>query len=277
MLPEAKSEDLLYIAVFTRPGQHPATEVLVYSYASHQLVGTLKGFKDPQTLCADTAGNVYINDQEANAIVVYAHGASKPKAKLPDSAIPYSCSVDPSDGNLAVANDDNSIFVYQKARGTPKQYDNTRNFWGVSCAYGNSDILFVQDTLTKGNYTYKYFPKYGELVKGRKQLRWLRTRKVFDEIGIQVLWDGAYLVASQSFGLIRYAVVGRAITVHDTIPLDGEPDEFWLVPKYHQVVAVYDPFVEYFNYPEGGRRVSMFTVLDGDTTTGMAVSLASSR
>ena len=59
MLPEAKGEDLLYVAS-SRSDQY---SVSVFSYRSGKLVGQLKGFSDYVSgLCSDSAGDVFRSD-----------------------------------------------------------------------------------------------------------------------------------------------------------------------------------------------------------------------
>lgn len=97
MLPEAKSETLLYVFnVYT---------ITVYSYPKGKLVGTLSDFEKPYGECVDKSGNVYITDSSFARIYEYAHGGTKPIHTLKDPEYqPYGCAVDPTTGDLAVAN-----------------------------------------------------------------------------------------------------------------------------------------------------------------------------
>ncbi len=116
MLPEAKSEDLLYIAnVYT---------ITVYSYPKGKLVGTFKDFYKPYGECVDKNGDVYITDSTFAKIYEYAHGGTKPIHTLKDPGYePYGCAVDPTTGNLAVANYSDAsarqgnLVIYHKAKG----------------------------------------------------------------------------------------------------------------------------------------------------------------
>src|ERR1700678_2232910 len=69
MLPEAKSEDLMYIT--------NAYTVTVYSYPKGKLVGTLRHFLRPLGECVDQTGNVFIANG-AGQVFEYAHGGKKP-------------------------------------------------------------------------------------------------------------------------------------------------------------------------------------------------------
>src|SRR5580700_6686174 len=117
MLPEAKSEDLLYVSnVYT---------ITVYSYPKGKLVGTLNNFEKPYGECVDAKGNVWITDSSFGKIYEYAHGGTKPIHTVKDPEyVPYGCAVDPTTGDLAVANysdasdREGNVAVYHKAKGT---------------------------------------------------------------------------------------------------------------------------------------------------------------
>lgn len=100
MLPEAKSQDLLYVTGTA------AGEVYVYTYPQRQSVGTLSGLERPGGECVDSAGDVFIaaRNSKTGVIYEYAHGAPTPMATLTDRGRPSGCAVDPVTGDLAVAN-----------------------------------------------------------------------------------------------------------------------------------------------------------------------------
>jgi len=115
MLPEAKSEDLLYIA------NHEM--LTVYSYPSAKLVGILRPHLNPVPLteCSDKAGDVFVTDLDD--VYVWVHGRIKPLRTLTFyGASAVACSSDPTTGNLAVTYQMGStayVAVYKKAKGTP--------------------------------------------------------------------------------------------------------------------------------------------------------------
>ena len=120
MDPAAKSESLLYV---TDSGTNT---VLVYSYPTLKLVGTLTGFNNPQGDCIDHANNVWIDNTQTSQLFEYAHGGTTPIATLDDPGqYPVGCSFDPTTGNLAVSNfystngPPGSISIYKKGAGTP--------------------------------------------------------------------------------------------------------------------------------------------------------------
>jgi|HubBroStandDraft_4_1064222.scaffolds.fasta_scaffold00034_6 hypothetical protein len=139
MLPGSSSGDLLYVGNVYNSSGFP--NVYVFSYPSDKLVGTLSGFQNPQGLCADKSGNVFITDVTASAIVEYAHGGTSPIQTLSDADQPMSCAVDAKTSKLAVGNSDNTVYVYAKEKGTPKTY--TIPFRADFATYDNAGNLFI--------------------------------------------------------------------------------------------------------------------------------------
>ena len=103
MLPGAqKQQSLLYIS------NQGNGSVTVYTYLNGGglvLVGTLTGFSKPTGMCTDSAGDVWIPDYGTGALYEYAHGGTTPIDVIKQhTGLPYDCAVDPTTGNLAVAN-----------------------------------------------------------------------------------------------------------------------------------------------------------------------------
>ena len=53
-------------------------DTYVYDYPSGKLVGKLTGFHDPQGMCVDPKGDVYITNPQYGLLFEYAHGGVKP-------------------------------------------------------------------------------------------------------------------------------------------------------------------------------------------------------
>ena len=81
MLPEAKSDDLLYLSDRGN-NSRLGSDVLVYSYPKAKLVGTLIGFASPAGMCTDGNGNVWISNFDGGTIVEYVHGGTEPISTL---------------------------------------------------------------------------------------------------------------------------------------------------------------------------------------------------
>lgn len=154
MLPGTqKQPSLLYISNWG------TGDVTVYTYLDGGgllLVGTLTGFSLPAGMCTDSVGNVWIPDADTRKLYEYAHGGTKPIKTIQQySGYPYSCSVDPTTGNVAVANSHPNgkyqaysvVDVYPKGsrKGTP--YSSAHGFKNVFfVAYDNASNLYADAT-----------------------------------------------------------------------------------------------------------------------------------
>lgn len=135
------SRQLLYASAIA------GSDVLVFSYPQGGLVQTLTGFVGaPYFMCSDQAGDVFVPTTDFKSpgyIYEFAHGGSAPIETLidPGPGFAQSCSVDPTTGNLAVANGE-AVAVYPQARGTPTVYE-ASDVGASDCAYDDSGDLFV--------------------------------------------------------------------------------------------------------------------------------------
>lgn len=164
MKPASSNSDLLYVSNYetdSGPGN-----VYVYLYPDGSLVGTLTGFQNPQSICTNKSGDVFIPDASAADVVEYAHGGMSPIKTLSDSGEPSACSVDPTTGNLAVSNLKSFVSIYKKSRGTPKNYstplptdfcgyDNAGNLFADGYDYDRSPNEIVVWKLFKGGASFK--------------------------------------------------------------------------------------------------------------------------
>lgn len=179
--------DLLYVA------DQNKNQVDVYSMSDHKLVGKLTGFDGLAFMCVDGAGDIFIPNYGQHEVLEYAHGGTTPIATLQDSvASPYSCSVDPETGNLAVANYSTasgagSIAVYTHAQGQPQIYQGPGA--NLFCAYDDKGNLFIE-AFTTGSQGNQF--KFSELRKGAK---------IFNNVALESIpaypnglqWTGSYM------------------------------------------------------------------------------------
>ncbi len=122
-LPKVKRA-LLYISSQTK------ASVYLYDYPKGRLVRTIVGFYAPAGLCSDANGDVWVTDTDTYTgtgyLDEYAPGGKSPIATLEDPGnSPRACAVDPSSGNLAVADSQNNIAIYPGAQAPPVYYATT--------------------------------------------------------------------------------------------------------------------------------------------------------
>ncbi len=207
MDPAAAKGTLLYVSDFVRG------RVFVYSYPGGRAVGSLKGFDQPQGLCADAAGNVWITNTGTSEIIEYAHGGTAPVARLTDpKQNPVDCSVDPKSGNLAVANLSDSegaagsVAIYKKATGPRKLYrdDDVQNMFFLS--YDDQGNLFVNGVAPHfGTFT------FDELARGAKTFTPIELQGVSIALPGGVQFDGTNVVVGDQTRHVVYQTAGSSI------------------------------------------------------------------
>ena len=282
MKPNVSNADLLYVS-------NSNAEVTVYRYWQHTLVGVLTDFTKPMGECVDAAQNVYIADYSAQQIVEYAHGGSKPIKEIDDAPdSPYACAVDPSSGNLAVANDDGASqqgnIAIWNASGQRTNYTDAKldNFQG--CAYDENGALLV----TNGYVQYPYQTYFAWLPKGGSKLVDVSIPNGYndnwgDVFGIQ--WDGKYFAIDTPERIYRI-MLSHAQAYYIGYTGFAYSDEYSTGPyalyvkpgsEGTQAVEGLDAFsgsglVAYWQYPTGGNAIG--ALKHGiDKPFGVAISL----
>ncbi|MFY9737504.1 MAG: hypothetical protein WAK11_00485 [Candidatus Cybelea sp.] len=290
ILPSAKKSDLLYVSDLL------AQVVDIYTYGKgYKLVGELTGFFNPEGLCVDKTGNVYVTNDTSEGvyqITEYAHASTTPIRTLNDpDGRANGCSVDPTTGNLAVADFwgpkeiIGNVAVYPKATGTPTSYSNTNIFYDYYCAYDDKGNLFV-DGETEGSVF-----GLGELVKGGNTLNFVNVDEtIYLPGGVQ--WDGKYLAVGDQVAvkhnftstIYQFSIDGSEATTVNTMILTGsnEVAQFW-IPRIHngakrhygdRLIAPNQDGKDtlFYDYPTGG---SPFATIPGETDPiGATLSLA---
>lgn len=141
--PEAKAlPRLLFIA------DDGTDDVLIFSMPAMALMGTLTGFSEPQGMCSDKSGNIWITNTGTLQIYQYSRTGTLLNTLSDPSGDPVGCAVNKKNGDLAVTNifnntGDATVEIYANATGTPTAYNNpsqTENFFD---AYDSSGNLYV--------------------------------------------------------------------------------------------------------------------------------------
>ncbi|HZY96805.1 MAG TPA: hypothetical protein VFE35_06860 [Candidatus Cybelea sp.] len=273
MLPEAKGEDLVYVAT--------GDDVYVLSYPHGKLVGNLGVVGN--SLCSDNQGDVFI-PSGSYKVLEYAHGGSSPIQTLYSGDIPLGCAVDPTSGNLAVTNEASGageVAIFANAKGTPTWYRDQEIFTYGLCAYDDRGNLFVDGSGT-GNFL-------AELSKGRSAFRNYALNGSFDAFG-SVQWDGKHITLSNPtteqiyrlrFGKSSFKVLG-------TTQIDGWQNDYsghwpyiqtWL--QGSSFIAQSSTLAELglWRYPQGGKASKVIGPFKSGTVNihGVTVSLAPNR
>jgi len=281
-----KQRDLLYVT-------NSNGTVNVYRYWQETLVGVLTNFGEPMGECADSAGNVYITDFQKQKLFEYAHGATKPVRTIDDSPYdPNGCAVDPSTGNLAVANFDKgsytagNIAVYKHGSGTPILYKGRDDDHFTNCGYSDRGDLLT--TSEYGYYSYDYYTEFYYLPKHGVNLIAMDLPDPYDSSGWGyvpgVAWDGKYWAVENYGELYTFAINIKAKFENRTQLLGtyGRPGPFAFYRKSStspatQVVAGSSDYngkyaVDYWPYPAGGSPIHDI-VKDLDGPFGVAISM----
>jgi len=275
MKPESKNQTLLYLS------DGGADEVRVYTFPGGKKAGALKQVQDPAGVCSDATGDVWIVNSASFTIAEYAHGATKSEATLSDTGAgyPLGCSVDPTTGNLAVANlgtatGGGNLSIYTGAKGSAKKFQNSDLTYFYFCAYDDEGNLFVDGL----NSSYGFV--LAELPAGSGKLQTISLNGAIDFPG-GVAWDGSYVAVGDQYyqgehtsAIYQLSVSGSAGTVEGTTALTDTCDVLQFAIATNTVVAPDDCSTSagYYAYPAGGSPTK--TVSGLTYPVAAAVSLA---
>jgi len=261
MLPEAKGENLLYVS---------AGYVYVYRYGGrNKLVGHLNVYGNPDTLCSDTKGNVWVPVFKGIAytgeVLEYAHGKTRPIERLKNvGAYPYGCAVDPTTGDLAVTNvcanyipscdGPGNVLIYKNGRGNPiSRKDNSLGYY-YYCAYDDSGNLYVDGTGRK-------HPTFhlAELPKGQSKFNHIKLSVSPDNPGA-IQWDGGDLAITDTKQIYEFSIEGERGEEVGVTPLVGSDyvSQFWIDGKNVSVADYKSESVGFYSYPAGGSPTKTF-------------------
>jgi hypothetical protein len=185
MLPEAHTEDLLYVSAYQE------NDVYVDDYKTGKQVGILTGFDMPNGQCVDKEGDVWIANTNGSSVIEYAHGGSAPIATLEAAGAPWGCSIDPTTGNLAITTwtygyGSSNLIVWKDAKRDPRSYSSygCPEMWSPGYdAHGN---LYVEcQNGPPPGYVW-------ELPHGGSKLKKVSIDRLIGAAG-GIMWDGKYL------------------------------------------------------------------------------------
>lgn len=193
----AKIKKLLYVS-------DGSDDVYIYNYKTGAFVGWLSGFLQSSGQCIDAAGNIWISDYVAQAVVEYAHGRTKPLKRIATNGQPDSCSIDPTSGNLAVMNaatpsGEGNVLLFT-ASGM-RSYTNPGCAYNVQLGFDDQGNLYTASTISTN---------ICELVHGGTSLETVTINQtIYGPAG--VMWDGKYITfADRSYKGANKSVIYQA-------------------------------------------------------------------
>lgn len=148
----AAAKSLLYVS------DAGASDVYIYTFPDLKPAGKLTGFVQPQGMCADKSGNVWVTSTVLQQILEFAHGGKHAIRTLNDpTGYPAGCAVDASSGDLAVTNFFDSsgageVLIYRGGRGTPTPYFNPAVTYYYFDGYDAAGNLYVSGAMRGGAY-----------------------------------------------------------------------------------------------------------------------------
>ncbi len=246
--------------------------------------------------CTASSGNVFItawNNTPSTVGFIYefVHGGTSPISALQESGYtPTGCSVDPTNGNLAVSNNaDGNCFpggnvaIYPGAKGPPTTYTVSGFECYSTVAYDSSGDLFVGG---KGYGSGSPF-ELAELPKGSSNFATLTLSKQITcpgECNNHLQWDGSHLAITQPTAnhksplVYKVDVSGSNAEVVGTVTFRGSWGKYSGQASLIQgdnIIMDYRPgSVAMWAYPRGGKLVKVLIQgLEHLGKPGMAMSV----
>jgi hypothetical protein len=254
--------------------------VVVFSYPTGSIVGTLTGFNVPLGECVDAAGDVFITNAGSNSIVEYAHGGTSPIQTLSDPGQPSGCSIDPQTGDLAVTNMSGNVAIYTGAHGTPALYTDGSISEFLFCAYDGNGNLFADGTtsnllaeLPKGQSSFTNIT-FNNQIAGPSSMQWSGGGLVVVDAGGN--WRGPTLIDRVQITGSTGKVVGttRLKSHHGAVAAYGQ---YW-IEKGKITGPARSPgdghnFLGFWRYPRGGKAQKILRHVNYGRLWGTVVSV----
>jgi hypothetical protein len=257
--------DLLYITSY---GQ---SVVKTYDWPGLGKSQTLKGFTYEEGLCADKKGNVFVANTNADDVLEYPHGGTKPSETLQDlpNYYPSSCAVDPVSGDLAVTNQaisgTGNVVIFRHATGHPQPYTIPSIDSYYMCGYDDRGNLIV-DGYGAGSHGSGGF---AILPHGAHLQKLTLDPEPAAPGGIQ--WDGKHwAIGDIHSSIYRYDVTGSKGTRVGTTTLQESSTIFDFFISGDRVIAPEHETdrnkpgrqAQVFKYPAGGAAIGSINGLN---------------
>ena len=178
-------------------------DVYIYSLPALKVVATITGFSQPQGLCSDEKGNVWIADTNSKVIYELSHHGRLENELTDTDGSPVACAWDATTGNLAVMNlfgtasNSGSVLVYAPGSQTPASYTNPAQYYYNFGGYDMNGNLFFDGRDANGGFM------LSELRKGETSANTIALSGGSVDFPGMVEWNGAkhdLIVGDQSCG-----------------------------------------------------------------------------
>ncbi|MGA8100053.1 MAG: hypothetical protein WB810_15465 [Candidatus Cybelea sp.] len=134
-------------------------DVYMYTLPGMKLKGTLSGFSEPQGMCSDTKGNVFVDNTGTTQVLEISRTGSIVNTFTDSVGYPVGCAIDPATGNLAVANifgfyGAGQVVIWPGANpsSTPTTISNPSQYFYYFDGYGPGSSLWVSGRDSYGTY-----------------------------------------------------------------------------------------------------------------------------
>jgi hypothetical protein len=132
-------------------------DVYIYSLPKLTLKGTVTGFSEPQGMCSDTKGNVYVANTGTEQVLELSRTGSIVKTYNDPYGYPVGCAYDPATGHLAVMDifglsGAGQVLVYTSPSATPAILSNPGQYFYYFGGYGPNSVLWVSGRDSYGAY-----------------------------------------------------------------------------------------------------------------------------
>jgi hypothetical protein len=150
--PEARrAHRLLYVS------DDGTDDIDIFTMPGLALKGQLTGFSEPQGMCTDASGNIWVTNTGTLQVMKLSRSGSLLKTLSDPTGFPVGCSVNRSNNDLAVTNiignpsGDGNVVVYENSTGTPEQFSTPSVMEYFFLAYDNNGNLFVDGEGSSGD------------------------------------------------------------------------------------------------------------------------------
>jgi hypothetical protein len=123
-------------------------DVLIFTMPAMQLKGTITGFSEPQGMCSDKQGNVWVANTGTQQGLKYSRTGQLIGSVSDPLGYPVGCAVNPTNGDLALTDifgvsRNGGVEIYAGATGTPTYYSNPSQIEFFFPAYDGSGNLYA--------------------------------------------------------------------------------------------------------------------------------------